>query len=95
MKIEMVAGNTKRIHIPVEDENGNPLDQTGNRMVWGFEGVRKEVNVGTLDGFIVTLDPLDTTNLKGVYDYQGTVTDSMDNVTTVVEGKIIIKEKRV
>jgi hypothetical protein len=91
----MIAGNTKRIHIPIVDENNQPLNQTGNSIVFGFPNVRKVSSEGSSQGFIVTLAPNDTKDLKGTYNYEATVTDSVGNVTTVVYGEITIKERKI
>lgn len=98
--MNLYAGDTKIIEVTVT-ENNSPVDLTGASIKFGFDTVLKEVGSGititdAVNGiFEVKLDPKDTQDLSGLKYYECEVTDNVGNVSTVLNGTLVITKSRV
>jgi hypothetical protein len=94
----MFAGESKEIIVPVTKENNAELDITGSKIKWGFSNILKtDTNGITLSNptkgeFTITLNPIDTQSLEGIFYHGAVLTDALGNVTTVMTGKITINK---
>ncbi|MFQ8550182.1 hypothetical protein [Acinetobacter baumannii] len=99
---EMYQGDTKNIRFLIEDES---LDLTGTTVKWVMTPFRKSealLTKSTTDGIsvvegkvIVKLNASDSVGLLGMYEHEVEITDQLGNVSTVLRGKITIKEDKI
>lgn len=86
-------GETVFIEVEVE-ENGEPVELNGATAVFGLKkGTQDLVTKNcTVEGSTVTtkLEPSETTNMLGTYNYEVKVTDLNSDVDIVKKGKIKI-----
>lgn len=95
--IRMTNGDNLDIVYTIKDENDAVVDLTGGSIAWkALNGATTAITkVGALtdasNGITtVTLDPADTTSLKGTYILDGEFTDSGSNVYSFEDGGLTI-----
>lgn len=101
MIIKITSGNTLNIVYTIKDEANAVVDLTGGSIAWSInnpDGTSIVSKTSPSGGVVlttpgsgimtVTLDPADTTGLKGIYDVLGRFTDSGANVYTFDSGHI-------
>lgn len=102
--IEITAGDNRDIVYTIVDENDDVIDLTGGSMTWKayVSGTDTEVISKSTSGGIaltdptngvatVSLEPADTTALKGTYILDGEFTDSGSDVYTFEDGGLEIQ----
>ncbi len=101
--LEMFAGDTRVLHVTVLDQDSAVVDITGATVNFMVSKRRttsplftKTVGSGVVisDGpngeMDITLDPADTTSLKGAHYFECEVTDVSSRKTTVLYGTLSI-----
>jgi hypothetical protein len=105
----MYAGDSKNIVITVTDDNGSPMNLLNATVKWALKKrVKSTENMiykTTTDGITITdaqnglikisLLPINTSSLSGMYYHECEVTDQSGNVSTVTTGYITVKESGV
>ena len=102
--IELRAGETKRVSVTVEDDDGNPYDLSGGDAKWvaiddGTTFIEKTVADDTIDftnaadGIVKwTIQHGDTTGNPGRYDHELHVEDSNGNMDVALKGQLRVKD---
>jgi hypothetical protein len=101
------AGDSKTVEVDVTDNAGNPVDLTTyTTIVWKLAInaytsaiVTKTLALGGITcpvpasgKFYVSLIGTDTSSLAGLYYHEGTIIDGVNNKTTTITGRAIIKK---
>lgn len=100
--IKMFSGDNLDITYNIQDENGDVLTLTGASLSWtALNGSSTVISksspslgatiTSAADGQItVSLDPADTSSLKGTYQLDAEITDSSSDVYTFEDGGLVI-----
>ena len=95
----MDSGDNLDIVYTITDEDGNIIDLTGGSISWKALVSGTDTAVITKTGVLtdptngittVSLDPADTSSLKGTYLLDGNFTDSGANVYSYEDGHLVI-----
>jgi hypothetical protein len=100
--LSLIAGNSRIYQVPVDDVE----DLTGCKIIWVLKKkvkdasflLEKTIENGGIslsatvkNEFDLTINPLDTSNLEGLYYHEAKVIDVQGHETTVIYGDVRIR----
>lgn len=98
---DITQGDSKRIVIPVVDENNAPFNLAGTTVRWvlsrgpGTSPLLQKQSPGGIDigptSFTVKLDPSDTLLMRGKFYHEAEITEADGSISTVTIGMATIR----